>query len=75
MTDADANLVGPGNHPSSTVPLGSPLLGTQIELRDEDGLPVEHGSGFVWIGNCVVYLQVILIIDTVSTSSRIYRYM
>ena len=34
----------------SAVPLGSPLLGTRIELRDEDGVPVDKGSGFIWIG-------------------------
>ena len=40
-----------GDHDSpTTVPLGSPLLGTQIELRDEVGMPVNKGSGSIWIG-------------------------
>ena len=34
----------------TTVPLGSPLLGTRVELRDEDGMPIDKGSGFIWIG-------------------------
>ena len=46
----DENLAGSGCDPPTAVPLGGPLLGTRIELRDEDGMPVDEGSGFIWIG-------------------------
>ena len=32
------------------VPIGTPLLGTQVELRDEGGASSKSGSGFIWIG-------------------------
>ena len=40
----------------SSVPLGSPLLGTQIELRNGDGTPVSSGNGFIWIGKCILVI-------------------
>ena len=49
MTDEDLASGGCANSPTG-VPLGGPLLGTCIELRDEDGTPVERGNGFIWIG-------------------------
>ena len=39
--------------PSRPVPLGSPLLGTQIELRNVDGTIIDstsERSGYIWIG-------------------------
>ena len=48
MTDED--LAGGGCDSPTGVPLGSPLLGTCIELRDKDGTPVDKGNGFIWIG-------------------------
>ena len=51
MTDDDLAGGGCADSPTVTgVPLGSPLLGTRIELRDEDGTPVDKGNGFIWIG-------------------------
>ncbi|XP_057696637.1 beta-alanine-activating enzyme isoform X1 [Corythoichthys intestinalis] len=35
---------------SSAVPLGSPLIGTKVEVRDEDGGVVTEGEGQVFIG-------------------------
>ena len=55
----DEDLAGGGCDSPTTVPLGGPLLGTRIELRDEDGTPVDEGSGFIWIGesNYAIALQ------------------
>ena len=50
MTDEDLASGGHNSPAPTGVPLGSPLLGTRIELRDEDGTPVDKGNGFIWIG-------------------------
>ena len=46
---ADDLAGGRCDYPSA-VPLGGPLLGTHVELRDEDGTQVDKGSGVIWIG-------------------------
>ena len=51
MTDDDLSGAALSHGDSSPpVPLGSPLLGTQVELRDVGGALVNKGSGFIWIG-------------------------
>ena len=53
MTDEDLADVAlsTGSTLTLPVPLGSPLLGTQIELRDENGVTmIDGGIGFIWIG-------------------------
>ncbi|XP_006868111.1 PREDICTED: acyl-CoA synthetase family member 4 [Chrysochloris asiatica] len=41
------------------VPLGSPLLGTVVEVRDSDGFPVQEGNGQLFLGgrNRVCFLD------------------
>ncbi|XP_061540713.1 beta-alanine-activating enzyme isoform X1 [Phycodurus eques] len=40
----------PDGSTSSAVPLGSPLMGTRVEVRDQDGGVVTEGEGQVFIG-------------------------
>ncbi|XP_061894551.1 beta-alanine-activating enzyme [Entelurus aequoreus] len=43
-------LQQPNNTAASSVPLGTPLRGTRVEVRDADGVVVEKGEGQVFIG-------------------------
>ena len=40
------------------VPLGEPLLGTKVEIRDENGCTINEGVGMIWAGNCLVIIFV-----------------
>ena len=52
MTNEDLASVAAhcGGDAPPTVPIGTPLLGTRVELRDEGGTLSISGSGFIWIG-------------------------
>lgn len=41
------------------VPLGSPLLGTKVEVRDANGSAVLEGEGQVFIGHFIFLLLVV----------------
>ncbi|XP_006630184.3 beta-alanine-activating enzyme isoform X2 [Lepisosteus oculatus] len=42
--------VGSSSADTDSVPLGSPLLGTTVEVRDERGSVITHGEGQVFLG-------------------------
>ena len=61
----DGNLIADDleNVPVDTVnavPLGVPLLGTDIEIRDENDEVVEEGMGQIYIGKCTLESQTIV---------------
>nr|XP_057930220.1 beta-alanine-activating enzyme isoform X2 [Doryrhamphus excisus] len=45
-----SHLQQPNNTAASSVPLGTPLMGTRVEVRDQDGGVVKEGEGQVFIG-------------------------
>ncbi|XP_054645265.1 beta-alanine-activating enzyme [Dunckerocampus dactyliophorus] len=45
-----SHLQQSSNISASSVPLGTPLMGTRVEVRDEDGGVVKEGEGQVFIG-------------------------
>ncbi|XP_069555329.1 beta-alanine-activating enzyme [Brachyistius frenatus] len=44
------SLLLSSNHTASSVPLGTPLMGTVVEVRDEHGCVITEGEGQVFIG-------------------------
>lgn len=41
---------GPCKSDHNQVPLGEPLLGTKVEVRDEYGHTISEGVGMIWAG-------------------------